>query len=74
MKQTLLSFFVGSMILTSVAFAQDKKVTGRVVGADGNPLVGVTIVVQGSNLATQTDANGNYSFPYLREKLLFLNR
>ncbi|MCS3555944.1 MULTISPECIES: SusC/RagA family TonB-linked outer membrane protein [unclassified Sphingobacterium] len=62
MKQTLLSFFVGSMILTSVAFAQDKKVSGRVTGADGKPLVGVTIAVQGSNVATQTDANGNYSF------------
>jgi len=62
MKQTLLSFFVGSMILTSVAFAQEKKVSGRVTGADGKPLVGVTIAVQGSNQATQTDANGNYSF------------
>lgn len=62
MKQTLLSFFVGSMILTSVAFAQDKKVSGRVTGADGKPLAGVTIAVQGSTLATQTDANGNYSF------------
>lgn len=62
MKQTLLSFFVGSMILTSVAFAQEKKVSGRVTGADGKPLVGVTIAVQGSNIATQTDANGNYSF------------
>ncbi|NJI76337.1 SusC/RagA family TonB-linked outer membrane protein [Sphingobacterium kitahiroshimense] len=62
MKQTLLSFFVGSMILTSVAFAQDKKVSGRVTSADGKPLVGVTIAVQGSNVATQTDANGNYSF------------
>lgn len=62
MKQTLLSFFVGSMILTSVAFAQDKKVSGRVTGADGKPLAGVTIAVQGSTVATQTDANGNYSF------------
>ncbi|MEN5235515.1 TonB-dependent receptor [Sphingobacterium faecium] len=62
MKQTLLSFFVGSMILTSVAFAQEKKVSGRVTGADGKPLVGVTIAVQGSNQATQTDANGNYTF------------
>ncbi|MGE8243358.1 MAG: TonB-dependent receptor plug domain-containing protein, partial [Sphingobacterium sp.] len=61
MKHKLLSFFVGSMILTSVAFAQEKKVSGRVTGADGKPLVGVTISVQGSNLATQTDANGNYS-------------
>ena len=62
MKQTLLSFFVGSMILTSVAFAQEKKVSGRVTGADGKPLVGVTIAVQGSSIATQTDLNGNYSF------------
>ncbi|WP_312332102.1 SusC/RagA family TonB-linked outer membrane protein [Sphingobacterium sp.] len=61
MKHKLLSFFVGSMILTSVAFAQEKKVSGRVTGADGKPLAGVTIAVQGSNVATQTDANGNYS-------------
>ncbi|MGB3065196.1 SusC/RagA family TonB-linked outer membrane protein [Sphingobacterium thalpophilum] len=61
MKHKLLSLFVGSMILTSVAFAQEKKVSGRVTGADGKPLAGVTIAVQGSNVATQTDANGNYS-------------
>jgi len=61
MKHKLLSIFVGSMILTSVAFAQEKKVSGRVTGADGKPLAGVTIAVQGSNVATQTDANGNYS-------------
>ncbi len=61
MKHKLLSFFVGSMILSSVAFAQEKKVSGRVTGADGKPLVGVTIAVQGSNIATQTDANGKYS-------------
>ncbi|WP_333626659.1 TonB-dependent receptor [Sphingobacterium siyangense] len=61
MKHKLLSFFVGSMILTSVAFAQEKKVSGRVTGADGKPLAGVTIAVQGSNVATQTDTNGNYS-------------
>lgn len=61
MKHKLLSFLVGSMILTSVAFAQEKKVTGRVTGADGKPLVGVTIAVQGSNMATQTDADGRYT-------------
>jgi len=49
------------MILSSVAFAQQKKINGRVTGADGKPLVGVTIAVQGSNIATQTDSNGNYS-------------
>ena len=70
MKQTLLSFFVGSMILTSVAFAQEKKVSGRVTGADGKPLVGVTVAVQGSNVATQTDANGNYSFSVPTGKII----
>lgn len=70
MKHKLLSFFVGSMILTSVAFAQEKKVSGRVTGADGKPLAGVTISVQGSNTATQTDVNGNYSLSVPTGKII----
>ncbi|MGE8428327.1 MAG: SusC/RagA family TonB-linked outer membrane protein [Sphingobacterium sp.] len=61
MKQTLLSFLVGGMILTSVAFAQEKKISGRVTSADGKAIPGVTVVVQGTNQATQTDTDGNYS-------------
>jgi len=61
MRHKLLSFFVGSMILTSVAFAQERKINGRVTGADGKPLAGATVAIQGSNTATQTDADGNYS-------------
>ncbi|WP_343536643.1 SusC/RagA family TonB-linked outer membrane protein [Sphingobacterium thalpophilum] len=61
MKHKLLHLFVGSLILTSVAFAQEKKVSGRVTGPDGKPLVGVTISVQGSNVATQTNTDGSYS-------------
>jgi outer membrane receptor protein involved in Fe transport len=70
MKHTLLSFFVGSMILTSVAFAQEKKVSGRVTGADGKPLAGVTIAIQGSNVATSTDANGSYSLTVPNGKII----
>lgn len=70
MKHKLLSLFVGSMILTSVAFAQERKVSGRVTGADGKPLAGVTIAVQGSNVATQTDGNGNYSLSVANGKIL----
>jgi len=61
MKQTLLSFLVGGMILSSVAFAQEKKISGRVTSTTGQAVPGVTVVVQGTNQATQTDANGNYS-------------
>lgn len=61
MKHKLLSLIVGSVALTAVAFAQEQKVSGRVTGPDGRPLAGVTVAVQGSNLASQTDAGGNYS-------------
>ncbi|WP_286735876.1 MULTISPECIES: SusC/RagA family TonB-linked outer membrane protein [Sphingobacterium] len=70
MKHKLLSFFVGSMILTSVAFAQERTVSGHVTGVDGKPLAGVTIIVQGSNTATQTDANGNYSLSVPNGKVI----
>ncbi|MDR6735072.1 SusC/RagA family TonB-linked outer membrane protein [Sphingobacterium sp. 2149] len=70
MKHKLLSFFVGSMILTSVAFAQEKKVSGRVTNADGKPLAGVTIAIQGSNNATQTDSNGDYSITVPNGKII----
>ena len=70
MKQTLLSFFVGSMILSSVAFAQEKKVTGRVLDANGKPLSNVTIAIQGGGLATQTDGNGNYSLSVPTGKII----
>ncbi|HAU51727.1 MAG TPA: SusC/RagA family TonB-linked outer membrane protein, partial [Sphingobacterium sp.] len=49
------------MILTSVAFAQEKKISGRVTSAEGKAIPGVTVVVQGTNQATQTDTDGNYS-------------
>ncbi|MGE8428334.1 MAG: SusC/RagA family TonB-linked outer membrane protein [Sphingobacterium sp.] len=61
MKHKLLSFLLGGAILTSVAFAQEKKITGKVVSSSGQAVAGATVVVQGSNLATKTDANGNYS-------------
>jgi len=34
MKQELLRLIVGGMILTSVAFAQERKIRGRVSGPD----------------------------------------
>ncbi|UIR56525.1 hypothetical protein LZQ00_01585 [Sphingobacterium sp. SRCM116780] len=41
MKQTLLSFLVGGMILSSVTFAQEKKISGRVTSATGQAVPGV---------------------------------
>lgn len=42
--------------------AQQKTVTGTVTdGSTGDPLTGVTITIQGSNVESQTDASGKYT-------------
>lgn len=40
---------------------QDKVIKGKVTGADGKPLAGVSVLVTGSSAGTTTDANGDYS-------------
>ncbi|MCC7402284.1 MAG: TonB-dependent receptor [Chitinophagaceae bacterium] len=40
---------------------QDIRVNGKVTGANGEILSGVSITVKGSNTGTTTDANGNFS-------------
>lgn len=45
----------------SIAYAQEKTVTGTVTDAtDGTPLPGVTIMVKGTHTGTSTDVNGKY--------------
>ncbi len=62
MKQKLLSFLVLCSIFIGSALAQNRTVTGRVTSAgDGLPLSGVTVFIEGTNSATQTDDEGNYS-------------
>ncbi len=49
------------MMLTSVvAFAQNVTVQGTVTGMNGEPLVGVSVLVQGTTMGVTTDAGGNY--------------
>ena len=44
------------------AMAQSNgKVSGVVKDADGEPLIGVTVRVKGTQRGTVTDINGNYS-------------
>ena len=53
-----------SIILSSKRFAPDgnlKKITGKVVDTNGEPLIGVTIALKGSNRGTVSDVNGNFS-------------
>ena len=53
-KKIVLSFTLILMAFASV-FAQNKQVTGTVTGVDGAPIVGATVVVDGTTLGTSTD-------------------
>jgi TonB-linked SusC/RagA family outer membrane protein len=49
-------------LFSAVAMAQQRTITGKVTNtADNAPVAGATITVKGTNIATQTDADGNFS-------------
>jgi TonB-linked SusC/RagA family outer membrane protein len=48
-------------VTTKLSLIQ-KPVKGKVVDAAGNPLPGANIIVKGTNVSTQTDFAGNFSF------------
>ena len=57
---TVMMFLLGMFI--TEAYAQKHTVTGLVKdNAPGEPLVGVTVTVKGTNTAAVTDIDGNYS-------------
>ena len=54
----LVAFFA---ILSISVFAQCKSVTGTVTDKDGEPLVGVSVLIKGTSLGAATDLDGNYT-------------
>ncbi|GAA4134144.1 TonB-dependent receptor [Sphingobacterium kyonggiense] len=62
MKQKLLSFVLLCALLIGVAYAQNRQVSGKVTSqTDGTPISNVSVLIQGSNLGTQTSSDGTYS-------------
>ncbi len=43
-----------------LAFAQNKHITGTITGPDGLPVVGATVLVEGTSLGTTTIVGGRY--------------
>lgn len=61
MKQKLLCFFMLGMLLIGSAYAQDRRISGKVTSSeDGVGIVGVSVQAVGANAGTQTDDQGNY--------------
>ena len=48
------------LMLCAVALAQNKQVSGTVTGSDGVPVIGATVVVDGTTIGTSTDLQGQY--------------
>lgn len=53
---------VSMLVLTSVVFAQAKKtITGSVKDTEGSPLIGATIVLEGTDFGTSADDHGIFT-------------
>ncbi|MDP4240413.1 MAG: TonB-dependent receptor [Bacteroidota bacterium] len=66
-KKSLFSMLVFysmlSVLPTVVAQTTGKTVSGVVVDATGEPLIGVSILIKGTTTGTLTDTNGKFSIP-----------
>lgn len=58
MKNTWIIFF---LLLVQLVSAQSKGFSGRVVDENNEPLVGITVIIQGTNTGVITDSNGNFT-------------
>ncbi|MCF8378477.1 MAG: TonB-dependent receptor [Bacteroidales bacterium] len=55
-------FQVAVLIFLSLPlFSQVREITGTVLNEERLPMIGVTVVVEGTSVGTVTDLNGNYS-------------
>jgi TonB-dependent SusC/RagA subfamily outer membrane receptor len=49
------------ILTTTITLAQQHTVSGKILDANNQPASGATVTVKGTNVATQTDANGNFT-------------
>lgn len=62
-KLTMLrsGLFVCLLMFTLAAFSQTRTITGKVTDATNLPVAGATVSVRGTNVATQTNADGAFT-------------
>jgi TonB-linked SusC/RagA family outer membrane protein len=53
--------FLCSIFYASTVVSQTTAISGKVTSDKGGPLEGVSVKIKGSNIATQTDAKGNFT-------------
>lgn len=60
MKKFILMITAVFLLLLNVK-AQDRTISGKITGEQGEPLPGVSVTIKGSKTGTSTNANGEYS-------------
>ena len=50
----------------ATAFAQTNTAKGVIKGDDGEPLIGASVIIDGTSTGTVTDVNGAFSLPGVR--------
>ena len=67
MERKKLTHLVGliaiMLLMSGQAFAQNLRVTGKVVDENGEGVIGAGVVLQGTTNGTITDVDGNYELP-----------
>lgn len=60
-RNLVLSILILLLGTFQTAFAQNRKISGSVVSATSEPVVGASVVASGTSIGTSTDADGNFS-------------
>src|SRR5688572_31469995 len=50
-----------AVLLLSGSLLAQKRVSGKIIGPDSQPIPGVTVVVKGTNVATATALDGSFT-------------
>lgn len=62
MKRKLLLLFATILSFSSIAFAQNRTISGKVTSSSNDAILsGVSVTIKGTTKAVQTDEKGNYS-------------
>ena len=75
MKVKCLRFYLFSLLFlfTAAAFAQSKRITGRVLNDESRPLAGASILISGKKTGTQTNNQGEFSIEAASTDLLIIS-
>lgn len=61
MVKKLLLFVVVVLGLAAYAAAQNRPVSGTVTDAEGNPIIGAAVVIEGTTVGVATDTDGKFT-------------